>query len=211
MRDPMDDYRQLLGVAQDQGATALRSAVPQDAGAQWISAMLDIAITDYYFVNRKLANATQLRFEVAGELLRLAQVHNLMRQSDIVAWYLRFARKAVTDHVERIPAAMTVDNAVQRAVSSIGLTRNDALSASIVRRQKYQALLDSLQPSGVWPSRVVGIENEQLLYIQSLLPKIFWFVNFIHDAELAGEVAEWFAIANRLGLGPEISQQLKRS
>jgi hypothetical protein len=211
MRDQMADYRRLLDASQDQSAAALRSIVPRGASAQWINAMLEIAITDYYSINKDLTNGPYLRCDVADRLLRLAQDENLMREANITDWYMRFARKAVIDRIEHIPPAMTIDLAVRRAMSSIGLSRADALSAAVVRRQKYQAVLDSLQPGEVLPRTLVGIENEHLLRIQYLLPNIFWFANFIHDVELANEVEEWFSIASRLSLGPEISRRLKRS
>lgn len=67
MRDPMDDYRRLLDASHDWAA--FRSIVPQGVSAQWINAMLEIAITDYYSFNKESTNEPHLRFDVADRLL----------------------------------------------------------------------------------------------------------------------------------------------
>src|SRR5882757_7052505 len=166
----MADYRRLLDASHDW--VALRSIVLQGVSAQWINAMLEIAITDYYSINKELTNGPYLRYDVADRLLRLAQDEDLMREAYITDLYMRFARKAVINRIEHIPLAMTVDLAVRRTISSIGLSRADALSAAVVRRRKYQAVLDSLQPGEILQCRLVGIENKHLLRIQSQLPDI---------------------------------------
>jgi hypothetical protein len=167
--------------------------------------MFDNALTGSFPGNSESPEDVRRRIDLAVTLIRLAEQTRTGPAVSIIKWYLRCARQAAEAGVSPIPAAVTVDAAVRRALEFFGLSPAQAVRVADDRRRE---LIDALRatPSGndvVLPGKA---SYKQLADITSLLTDLAWFTGKVKDGELAGQLQTWVDLRDQLRPGPEVAQ-----
>lgn len=208
----MADYRVLVRLAPTDLPNALWQLSPplsRAHRARWVLVMLDIAVTDSYPVNKEsgIDHATRIHF--ASHLLDF-----LDRELEMPSWnhiaheYVIFARKAIEDGVEDVPANLRADHLVRRVLDCFPLTRTQALELAMKERERYHgALTAGLE--GEEFRHAVRVEGDADLFtIRNLLSDVCWFQGKVADADLAAELDAWLSICSDLELGEDIAELL---
>jgi hypothetical protein len=194
MRDPMDDYRKLVRLPVGHVSIWMSKEFPQGVHGQWISAMLDIAITDYYAANEPPGATPYSRIQLAATLLDFASKHQRIREIFIAEWYMKFSKKAIEGWISEVPPSMTADSVVRYSLDCFQLTQEKALAVAQTPSGAGQSSLGS-EPGR--PDGVPSMES-RLSGIRFLLRDMTWFVDKVSDADLKHEVLSWLEIREHL-------------
>ncbi|MEU6476134.1 hypothetical protein ABZ858_04450 [Streptomyces sp. NPDC047017] len=211
--NPITDYSSLIRVEAEQLPEALRRlAPPVSPGrqARWVLTLVDIAFTGYYPVNEEPGIDLELRLSFASSLLDFVEqeldVHDPVA---ITREYIRFARLAVEEGAREVPASLQVDAVAARLLHWMPCTREQALRAAGVRRDRYRRALEAGLPQGEEFDRAVSFEGgAALLAVIVLLAEFPWFKEKVTDRGIAREVESWLDIAPELELGVEVEELL---
>lgn len=195
MRDLMSDYRQLVLLPVGQVEAWVSGELHAGVRGQWISAMLDIAITVYYSVNESPEATPRRRVELAAALLGFAAKHRRIREVFIAEWYMRFSKKAFEEEAHGIPSSMTVDSVIRYSLNCFELTKEDAHACADNRARVGRDPVEI--ELSVIPGAAPSI-GRKVLNIKFLLGDMMWFADKVSDPELKREVLSWLDIREQL-------------
>ncbi|WP_327291733.1 hypothetical protein [Streptomyces sp. NBC_01198] len=210
MTDVMSDYRRLVRLTTSQEvAEYVRGNFRGRVPGQYLAAVVDIASTGSYPVNREPGMDRATRLGLAWRLLGLGEAEQALRPEWVAARCLRLARELAEEPAAGgVPSEFTVDAAVRRGLRCLGLGRPRALEIARQRRRSYAAALPA-RPSGEQLARATAVPGDRdLLRITVLLDELAWFERRVGDPAAAAELRAWLAIRDDLGLGDEIAELL---
>lgn len=205
MRDMLRDYLHIRSLEPEKMAAWVRGQFPSGVRSRWCFAMYDNALTDSFAGNDESPDDIRKRVDLAVALIGLAEESGGVSELSITKWYIRCAMYAVQAGISPVPAVVTPDAIVRRALEFFRLSPAQAARTAENRRKE---LIDAL--------RTTPFENDlalpekagyrELAAIISLLGDLAWFRGKVMDEGQAGQLQAWLDVRDQLRPGPVVAQ-----